>query len=70
MTKATYSMTAEDMSHLRHEICVANDTVTAVSSLIAHQKASAEIRSLLEQTTKKLDDILEYIDKRRGDADE
>ena len=70
MTTAKYSMTAEDISYLRHEICVANDSINAVASIIAREKASAETRSLLKRATKKLDDLLEYIDARREDTDE
>jgi len=69
MTSAKYSMTAAEISHVRHEICVANDTAKAVCSMILKGVVSSTANSLLRQTTKKLDEIIEYIDGQRTEKD-
>ena len=69
MTNTKYSMTAAEVSHVRHEICVANDTAKAVCSTILKGAASVTAQSLLRQTTEKLDEILEFIDGQRTEQD-
>lgn len=58
------SMTAAEASHIRHEVCIANDAAKALQTLIARSEISPDARSLIQRATEKLDEIIDFIDGR------
>ena len=69
MNVSKFSLTNEDISRIRHEICIAKDTAKAVCSVASKEKLS-DIYTVLCRATDKLDAVVDYIDSKREDENE
>lgn len=61
-------MTVRQVSHVRHELFIVRDIAIAIGSLLQRGGANADAHSLVQRTTEKLDQIIEYVDGQRTEV--